>query len=355
MKKYFNFSDLFLAPNLRFLMEELSKHNDKNKSPNQHDLWFPPFALAGHLFQTKGQMTRPVPGLDYKSLILNRSNAPGMSAETSSTLNTTVKDKTKKDSEAKRNATKQYNLDDKGTFFRWWYNNRTPQITQNISSVLRIDKEKARQKTEQFLNGIDKTLSSFTEMTPYPYSPVSVVQTGPSQRLFDYMGAVYNNLTGDDKVVDANNFLNVATFMKNNGVRGVTNDKMKNTLYLNPETPRYPQTVVHERTHELTNFDDIGQTFIEATKNSGLKLKNGVSSEKYIDDPKEVYSRLMEFRYKNRLDPKKKYNKKDIEKFRRDDSLKDVQLDDYDDNTLLILLNDVAQNNMIYSENTNII
>lgn len=65
----------------------------------------------------------------------------------------------------------------------------------------------------------------------------------------------------------------------------------------------------------------------------------------YYDNPGEVYSRLMEVRKSNNLDPKKKFKKKDLEVLRESENSHNF-LDRYDDETLLRLLNDVAMNNI---------
>lgn len=66
-------------------------------------------------------------------------------------------------------------------------------------------------------------------------------------------------------------------------------------------------------------------------------------NDEYWDNPREVYSRLMEVRKSNRLDPKKVYKKKDLETLRKSKTPNNF-LDRYDDKTLLQLINDVTMN-----------
>ena len=58
---------------------------------------------------------------------------------------------------------------------------------------------------------------------------------------------------------------------------------------------------IHEGTHSQIPL--IQASLIP----ENVSLKNGVVYNDYLDDPEEVYSRLMEFRYANNLDPSKKY------------------------------------------------
>lgn len=64
------------------------------------------------------------------------------------------------------------------------------------------------------------------------------------------------------------------------------------------------------------------------------------------DLPNEVKSRLMQLRYENRLDPTHKYSIDEIRQMRLDPKFKDFDiLNRYNDETVLDLLNIVAQNN----------
>ena len=72
----------------------------------------------------------------------------------------------------------------------------------------------------------------------------------------------------------------------------------------------------------------------------------------YYEDPSEIYARLMNFRYMAKLNPKKKVTVEDLEKWRSDFDLNygvyapaDNLLRRYNNDTLLRLFNEVAQNN----------
>jgi hypothetical protein len=101
-------------------------------------------------------------------------------------------------------------------------------------------------------------------------------------------------------------------------------------------TETRPLTFIHERTHSLK---------ADAQKNA-IKQLNLKSKDSYYDDPSEIYSRLMEFRYANKLDPNKTYTIEDIKKFKENPDIRDFELlDRYSEEDVLKLLNEIAYNN----------
>jgi hypothetical protein len=75
----------------------------------------------------------------------------------------------------------------------------------------------------------------------------------------------------------------------------------------------------------------------------------------YLDDPDEINSRVMEFRYANKLDPSRKYTIQEIRKMKDfgdggpswPDGKRPLELlERYDDETLLWLINDLALNDV---------
>lgn len=123
--------------------------------------------------------------------------------------------------------------------------------------------------------------------------------------------------------------------------------------------PKYPTENIrtHENTHTLVYRDPVyGPSTAQSRRiadrmNAGESLMEGVEYDDYIDDANEIYSRLMEFRRENNLDPKKKYTKDDIKglrekyKNKNDDNDSYGVIDRYNDDFLLFLLNDIAENN----------
>lgn len=119
------------------------------------------------------------------------------------------------------------------------------------------------------------------------------------------------------------------------------------TLFFNSKNPG-KSIQVHEGTH--SQQPEVQGEIIPRH----IKLKNGVQYNSYYDDPDEINSRIMEFRYNNKLDPNKKYTIEEIKKMKDSGDAKDLWgpegrptdiLNRYDDKTLLWLINELAQNN----------
>ena len=105
--------------------------------------------------------------------------------------------------------------------------------------------------------------------------------------------------------------------------------------------PTIPNTStrVHDKTHSLNAAPQ--RDTIE--RYSTYPFNENINPNKYLDDSDEIYSRLMEFRFNNKLNPKEKYNAKDL---RENKDTKDYDLlERYNDDFINYLLNEVAQNN----------
>lgn len=166
--------------------------------------------------------------------------------------------------------------------------------------------------------------------------------------------------------------------MKNTSIQSFDYSKHSSNLdgYYNPVTLSisyndekpftYMNTRVHERTHSLfgnvldsnkkpqikhigsfnpsKHLDRSFVYWLNERTNDLDKFKWNYWSN-YYDDPDEIYSRLMEFRYENNLDPKKVWTKDDIKALRQNRKIKDFDLlERYDDEFILRLFNEVAQN-----------
>lgn len=104
----------------------------------------------------------------------------------------------------------------------------------------------------------------------------------------------------------------------------------------------------HERTHTLNataQEKKVKQIMMDQYKDRSW-------FDDYYEDPSEIYARLMNFRYMAKLNPKKKVTVEDLEKWRSDFDLNygvyapaDNLLRRYNNDTLLRLFNEVAQNN----------
>ena len=119
-----------------------------------------------------------------------------------------------------------------------------------------------------------------------------------------------------------------------NHTGGAYNPATHSISYISP----YAGTDVHELTHSL-NANPQLNTIRYGFK--GDKLQEGKQYNPYKDSADEIYSRLMQFRYLNKLDPKKKYTIDDIKKWRERYDDTDI-INRYNDEYLLHLLNNVA-------------
>lgn len=115
---------------------------------------------------------------------------------------------------------------------------------------------------------------------------------------------------------------------------GVYNPSSHSISYISPSA----STDVHELTHSL-NADPQINTIRYGFE--GDKLQEGKQYNSYKDSAVEIYARLMQFRYLNKLDPKKKYTVEDIKKWREKYDDTDI-INRYSDEYLLHLLNNVA-------------
>lgn len=93
--------------------------------------------------------------------------------------------------------------------------------------------------------------------------------------------------------------------------------------------------IVHERTHAANPNAQI----------NAVNTIKSIDNKDYIKSAKEVYSRLMQYRYKHNLDPKTKIDDAYLNSHRKE--LYDLDLDFMDDEELKFLFNEVADNNKI--------
>jgi hypothetical protein len=139
-------------------------------------------------------------------------------------------------------------------------------------------------------------------------------------------------------------------------------DKHYNSIYIQDflEPEEMENTILHELAHSLnyssgsmSNYNRPYTHNINAGKEIPQleKIKKIVDqpSDNYYDNPTEIYSRLMEFRKKNKLNPLKTYTIDDIKDLRERtgnlffDKAQDYNLfDRYTDDQILKLINDVA-------------
>lgn len=109
----------------------------------------------------------------------------------------------------------------------------------------------------------------------------------------------------------------------------------RNSGWIGNEYYTRPTLDIHEKAHASRAIPQMGVI---------QEILGDSYTDKYWDDPDEVYSRLMEIRKAYDLDPLKIYNKDDIKDLKKR-GFQNNFLDRYDDNTLIRLFNDVADNN----------
>ena len=90
--------------------------------------------------------------------------------------------------------------------------------------------------------------------------------------------------------------------------------------------------IVHERTHAANPNAQI----------NAVNTIKSIDNKDYIKSAKEVYSRLMQYRYKHNLDPKTKIDDSYLNSHRKE--LYDLDLDFMNDEELKFLFNEVAEN-----------
>lgn len=102
---------------------------------------------------------------------------------------------------------------------------------------------------------------------------------------------------------------------------------------------------VHERTHASDAYPQY-KAIEDILKKGKVNFPNSEfiddEAKHYHTDPNEIYSRIMQYRYNNKLKPNQIVDKKYINSHRK--QLKDLDLNIFDDNTLSKFFNEVADN-----------
>lgn len=98
--------------------------------------------------------------------------------------------------------------------------------------------------------------------------------------------------------------------------------------------------ILHELTHASQDLYKIQESVV-----NDILDKNNEKKDKYLDNPAEVYARLMQFRYDNNLNPTDTITKQQIEEWQKDKYIQDKEfINRYSSSTLEDLLNSVAMN-----------
>lgn len=124
-------------------------------------------------------------------------------------------------------------------------------------------------------------------------------------------------------------------------------------ITIDPNKENIDDAMIHERTHAFNHSlrRNIYTKHYYPLSPIEYKVEDIMSKwynenavDEYWDSPREIYARLMEMRYRLGLDPKKKVTLDDIKKWREDKVLKQYEMGVYDDDTLIKLFNEVADN-----------
>lgn len=154
--------------------------------------------------------------------------------------------------------------------------------------------------------------------------------------------------------VSANkNIPNRKEFLKmNSGVQGAYHKKygQPNTISISPiATDR--SVILHELSHATQDKYNIQSSKIDDILKRHQKENHNY--DKYYDNPDEVYSRMNQFRYDNNIRPEDIITKEQIEQW-KDSSIDNEFINRYSTNTLLDLLNSVAQTWDFRGNNSNL-
>ena len=140
-----------------------------------------------------------------------------------------------------------------------------------------------------------------------------------------------------------NSTINIGNVGNRNGEYNKANKTIGiNNQLLNPKNNRLLDiTTVHERTHSLNalpQYNGIKKLLQEHYMPSATDD----DYDKTVDNPEEIYSRLMSFRKINKLDPNKVINKNDLKGWSK--QLNETELNKYPTKFLLDLFNNIANN-----------
>lgn len=223
----------------------------------------------------------------------------------------------------------------KDGWFRYWYENRPYQMIDAIDWHLdgTKDIDKARKAIYDSINNTNETYigTVYNGNTYNGAMPVGVTdyfgENNGTARFALNASAYGDSLTPERDLIRSVNGLNIPDY--------------RQTIYvLDPFTGIKKETLIHERSHNIP-------WFVKRKIKDNLFLNDGIDHDSYFDAPKEIYSRLNEFRFKNNLNPNKIYTEDGIKAFRESGALKQFYLDRYDDATIDYLLNNVASNNTV--------
>lgn len=220
--------------------------------------------------------------------------------------------------------TKKFLVDPIYNYMDYWYQNRPEQISQ-------LNKYGASTNIRQAVNDA-KNISVYLQPFTDKYGQ-------------DVAGAYTGNVELYNKAFDPYGSWSTRSVLLHelsHGLNDLIKQPIKNGgIYIN-ESPILEQ---------VSDFNG-DKYFGYHTDENGERVP--LFSNEYLDNPDEIYSRLMQFRYDQRLDPKKQYNDKDYLRFLDNGSLHKFNLDQYSQDYILHLLNNVVYNDQQDNDNKHI-
>lgn len=254
-------------------------------------------------------------------------------------------------------------VNDKNYFIEDWLNQRKDILGENVSriSLYNFIRQVWNDRSEMGQEELNKQLNNLSNSKEYELTqtPERFPSYNTNPQLIQELKTEFANYFSDeyDSAEEVNeNDLPLLSFFR----KGAYNRNSGNITYEeNPEN----STIIHERTHSLQalpqrnkinllRYDNPNDFFRGEYDNIYL---DGVEKSFYYDSDNEIYSRLMQFRFDNKLNPKKKYTIEDIQKMRKNKNIKDSNLlNRYKDEYIQRLLNNVAitnKENIIRAEN----
>lgn len=216
---------------------------------------------------------------------------------------------------------------EKTEFHENWYKARLDKLGKNekeagtgLINLLRSDKSVGKDAYERIIGNI-KSIPEVTRQT---------INSQQTQDIVDYINRVVSSEEpiGKEKALEYNRILNAAITVN----RKSPNQNDKFILY-NRDTPSLR---THERTHAGNAYSQ--EALIKRRNIKGIHKYNG----SYYDDPSEIYSRLMEVRHANHLNPMEVITDEKIEQLRNTGEDFNL-LNNYNNEDLKFLFNDIAE------------
>lgn len=255
-------------------------------------------------------------------------------------------------------------------YYKWldnWLNNRQEQFKQNYKDATNIPGLwNPTASDDPIINSLQEKLAMGNlseQLKKAGNTPIYNLNSPEGRKLIDDK---YKNMRTRDgrRVTDS---LNGSLL----GVPLGTHIPQTGDIILGRNIGEDPTAILHELTHSLNNWLGRNKTYNTKPQTEAIKalgepqLRKGQQPLQYTDNPDEIYSRLMQLRYKNNVKPNQIITNEDLKEWRKkkndgilhhtESKLKydnDI-LERYTDDYILKLLNGIASNDT-KPKNTNL-